>query len=77
MNYAESSADWPKNVDECVRYVTAFRDFDDLCNTEPTYAPSFYPGRHSSGLDKTAMRVVCEAFNAKFAGQRRPAMVRS
>lgn len=65
------SAFW--SIDDCVRAVTAFDSFKDLQNTAPSYAPSFYPGRHNSLAEITAMERVCSAFNAwaKRAGRER------
>ena len=51
-------------IDDCVRAVTAFDSFEDLQNTEPSYAPSFYPGKANSMADVNAMERVCSAFNA-------------
>lgn len=52
------------SIDDCVRAVTAFESFEDLQATEPSYAPSFYPGRANSMAEISAMRRVCSAFNA-------------
>lgn len=52
------------DIDECVRKVTAFESFEDLQNTEPSYAPSFYPSKANSMMEVAAMERVCGAFNA-------------
>lgn len=52
------------DIDECVRKVTAFQSFEDLQNTEPSYAPSFYPSKDNSMMEVAAMERVCAAFNA-------------
>ena len=51
-------------IDDCVCAVTAFDSFDDLQNTEPSYAPSFYPNKQNSMAEISAMERVCTAFNA-------------
>jgi len=51
-------------IDDCVRKVTAFESFEDLQNTEPSYAPSFYPTKAYSMAEISAMERVCGAFNA-------------
>lgn len=53
-----------RTIDDAVRAVTAFQSFDDLKATEPTYAPSFYPGRAVSQQELVDMRCVVAAFNA-------------
>ncbi len=50
-------------IDQAVRAVTAFDSFDDLKNTLPSYAPTFYVRRFSKDEQAAARRVV-EAFNA-------------
>jgi hypothetical protein len=67
------------SIDECVRAVTAFDSFDDLQNTEASYAPSFYPSKHTSGAEVSAMKRVCSAFNAwaERTGRKRRAQVYS
>lgn len=51
-------------IDDCVRAVTAFDSLEDLQSTEPSYAPSFYPGKGYSMAEVSAMERVCGAFNA-------------
>lgn len=51
-------------LDECVRAVTAFDSFEDLKNTNSSYAPSFYPGKANTMAELDAMGRVCKAFNA-------------
>lgn len=65
-------------IDECVRKVTAFESFEDLQNTEPSYAPSFYPNKANSMMEVAAMERVCVAFNAwaERVGRTRRAEVR-
>jgi hypothetical protein len=53
-----------QSIDDCVRAVTAFDSFEDLQNTQATYAPTFYPGRHNTRDEVIAMERVCSAFNA-------------
>lgn len=52
-----------KTLDDCVRMVTAFRSFDDLKATEPTYAPTFYR-RGMAAAEVVAAKRVVAAFNA-------------
>lgn len=51
-------------IDDCVRAVTAFESLEDLQDTQPSYAPSFYPGKAHSMAEISAMERVCVAFNA-------------
>ena len=53
-----------EDIDACVRKVTAASSFDDLKNTLPSYAPSFYPGRSSTREDVATMHRVAAAWNA-------------
>lgn len=62
MQDQPASAFW--TIDDCVRAVTAFYGFDDLKNTESTYAPSFYPSKANSMAEIHAMERVTSAFNA-------------
>jgi predicted GNAT superfamily acetyltransferase len=50
-------------IDDCVRMVTAFNDFDDLKATQETYAPKFY-SRATTTAEAIAQRRVVSAFNA-------------
>lgn len=52
------------DIDDCVRAVTAFDSFEDLKDTQPSYAPSFYPGKGYSMAEVSAMERVAGAFNA-------------
>lgn len=51
-------------IDEAVRAVTAFDSFDDLKNTLPTYAPTFYVRRGATDFELRCMRRVVGAFNS-------------
>jgi len=53
-----------RTIDDAVRAVTAFQSFDDMKDTQATYAPSFYPGRATSQQELVDMRRVVVAFNA-------------
>ena len=53
-----------RTIDDAVRAVTAFQWFADLKATQPTYAPSFYPGRATTQQELVDMRRVAVAFNA-------------
>lgn len=66
-----------KSLDDCVRMVSAFRSFDDLKDSAPTYAPTFYR-RGMAPAEVLAAKRVCEAFNAWAAreGRERRAEVR-
>lgn len=50
-------------IDEAVRAVTAFTSFDDLKNTQPSYAPTFYT-RRAATPERALMERVAGAFNA-------------
>jgi hypothetical protein len=50
-------------IDECVRLVTACTGFDDLKDTQPTYAPTFYV-RTMTMTERAAAQRVASAFNA-------------
>lgn len=52
-----------QTIDDCVRMVTAFADFGDLKNTQPSYAPKFY-SRATTTAERFAQRRVVSAFNA-------------
>lgn len=52
-----------KTIDDCVRAVTAFDSFEDLKQTQPTYAPKFY-ARATTTAESIAQRRVVDAFNA-------------
>jgi hypothetical protein len=52
-----------RTLDECVRMVTAFKSFDDLKDTQPSYAPTIY-ARGFAHDEKVAARRVVSAFNA-------------
>lgn len=52
-----------QTIDDCVRLVTAFSSFEDLKDTQPTYAPKFY-GRPTTTAEAFAQRRVVCAFNA-------------
>ena len=49
--------------DDCVRLVTAFSSFDDLKDTQPTYAPKFY-GKAETTAEALARARVVYGFNA-------------
>lgn len=51
------------SIDDCVRLVTAFSSFDDMKDTQPTYAPKFY-GKAATTDEANAQRRVVSAFNA-------------
>jgi len=51
-------------IDDCVRAVTAFSSFDDLKDTQPTYAPTFYKRHVVTTFEHQAMERVVSAFNA-------------
>jgi hypothetical protein len=67
-----------KSLDDCVRMVTAFRSFDDMKASQPTYAPTFYR-RGMSHAEQVAQKRVAAAFNAWAVreGRERRAEVRS
>lgn len=72
----QAGAFW--SIDDCVRAVTAFDSFEDLQNTGASYAPSFYPSKqHTSVAEVSAMKRVCDAFNAwaEGVGRERRALV--
>jgi hypothetical protein len=52
-----------RTLDECVRAVTAASSFDDLKDTLPSYAPTFYARRFTAD-ELAAARRVTSAFNA-------------
>ena len=52
-----------QTIDDCVRMVTAFSGFDDLKNTQSSYAPKFY-SRATTTAERFAQRRVVSAFNA-------------
>ncbi len=51
-------------IDECVRAVTAFQSWDDLKDTQPTYAPTFYARCFVTTFEHAAAKRVVSAFNA-------------
>ncbi len=53
----------PMTIDDCVRMVTAFSSFEDLKDTQATYAPKFY-SRPTTTDEANAQRRVVAAFNA-------------
>lgn len=57
---AETAA---KSLDDCVRLVTAFSSFDDLKDTQPSYAPTLYL-RGMTMVEREAAHRVVAAFNA-------------
>lgn len=52
-----------KTLDDCVRHVTAFQNFDDLKATDSSYAPTIYV-RGMSAAERQSARRVVDAFNA-------------
>lgn len=62
----------PMTIDACVRLVTAFDSFEDLKNTQSTYAPKFY-SRPTTTDEANAQRRVVAAFNAWAQRAGRPA----
>jgi hypothetical protein len=52
-----------RTLDECVRMVTACQSFDDLKDTQPSYAPTIY-ARGFTHDEKVAAHRVVGAFNA-------------
>lgn len=62
MNYPGSTQ--RATIDDCVRAVTAFQSFDDLKDTQTTYAPTFYVRHVVTTFEHTAMHRVVSAFNA-------------
>lgn len=51
-------------IDDCVRAVTAFQDWNDLKNTQPTYAPTIYARGLVTTFEHMAAKRVVSAFNA-------------
>lgn len=61
----------PMTIDDCVKLVTAFDSFEDLKNTQPTYAPKFY-SRAVTTDEVNAQKRVVSAFNAYAEREGRP-----
>lgn len=61
----------PMTIDDCVKLVTAFSSFQELKDTQPTYAPKFY-GRPSTTDEANAQKRVVASFNAYAEREGRP-----
>ncbi len=67
MNAKQMPGAPSRTIDDAVRAVTAFQSFADLKDTQPSYAPTFYPrsAAHGGGSQELVdMHRVCAAFNA-------------
>ena len=60
---SEAPAPAPATIDACVRMVTACGSFEDLKDTQPSYAPTIY-ARGFTHAEKVAAQRVVAAFNA-------------
>lgn len=65
------------SVDECVKATTAFRDLEDMLDTQPSYSPKFCLSRAITDAERNAMLRAARAFNyaAEKRGQDRRAVV--
>lgn len=72
MDQAQQTSAECLDIDACVRKVTAASSFADLKDTQPSYAPKFYPGRSSTREDIALMVRVTQAWNAWAKREGRP-----